>query len=76
MHDAYLAPYHPERWLEQLFGSRTAVQGGVVRRRIRDIERLIGIERFKYEVERRGFTALTNAGHMIIFCNQERIERL
>ena len=67
---------NPDKWIEQLFGSRNAAQGGVVRRRTRDIERLVGIERFRHEIERRGFTAISNAGHTVIFCNQDPITRL
>ena len=48
----------PEIWLRQLFSARVAVDGGVVRRKVRDVERIIGRERFEYEVRRRGFRAI------------------
>lgn len=66
----------PDLWIEQLFSSRAAAKGGVVRRKQRDIERLVGLTRFKHEITRRGYTALTNAGDIIVFCNQDPIEPL
>lgn len=66
----------PDLWIEQIFSSRAAAKGGVVRRKRRDVERLVGMSRFKQELKRRGYTALTNAGDIIIFCNQDPIEPL
>ena len=40
------------------------------------IERLVGLERFKSEVERRGYTAITHAGHTAIFFKNDPIPRL
>ena len=66
----------PERWLEQLFSSRAARSGGVVRRSVRDVERLIGRARFRAELERRGFRAVENAGQFVIFCNRAPVRIL
>lgn len=63
----------PEMWLRQLFSARVALDGGVVRRKVRDVERIIGRERFEYEVRRRGFRAIENAGHYIVLCNRETV---
>ena len=63
----------PERWLAQLFGSNLARQGGVVRRSVRDVERLVGRERFRCELDRLGYQAVENAGHFVIFCNREPV---
>ncbi|HBS49517.1 MAG TPA: N-(5'-phosphoribosyl)anthranilate isomerase [Rhodobacteraceae bacterium] len=72
-----LSPHlESDRWMLQLFSSRTAREGGVVRRRKRDIERLIGMERFRRELRRRGFRAVENAGHVIVFCNSEPVDIL
>lgn len=69
-----LSPYlSPDRWMLQLFSSRAAREGGVVRRRKRDIERLVGMERFHMELRRRGFRAVENAGHVIVFCNRDPV---
>jgi len=63
----------PEKWLYQLFSSRAACEGGVIRRQSRDIERLVGRMRFEAELTRRGFHAVENAGQIVIFCNQEPV---
>ena len=48
----------PERWLLQVFSARAAREGGVVRRRRRDIERIVGWEVFAAELRRRGYRAV------------------
>lgn len=66
----------PERWIAHLFASQSAREGGIVRRRIRDIERYVGRENFLAEMKRRGFPVVENAGQFLIFCNQEPIRRV
>ena len=63
-------------FFEQLFGSRSARQGAVVRRKVRDVERLVGREIFFAELRRRGYSAVENAGQFIIFCNLEPVQRV
>ena len=63
----------PDRWIVQLFSARSAAEGGTVRRKVSDVERLIGRERFLREVSRRGFRVVENAGQFIIFCNREPV---
>ncbi|WP_102109086.1 N-(5'-phosphoribosyl)anthranilate isomerase [Oceaniglobus roseus] len=70
---AYLAPEH---FLADLFAAKAARQGGVIRRKRRDIERFYGVEAFLEEMRRRGFGVVENAGQFVIFCNQEPIKRL
>jgi hypothetical protein len=67
------APITPDRWLAQMFGARIAVEGGIVRRKVEDIERLVGRRRFLHEVDRRGFHVVENAGQFVVFCNQEPV---
>ena len=69
-------PLNPDLWMLQVFSSRTAREGGVVRRRKRDIERLVGMERFRCELRHRGFRAVENSGHVIVFCNREPVHIL
>ena len=59
----------PDRWIAQIFSARTAAEGGIVRRKVSDVERLVGRERFLAEVRRRGFRVVENAGHFVVFCN-------
>lgn len=70
------SPLSPDVWFTDLFRSKAAASGGVIRRASRDIERFVGREFFTRELERRGFQAIENAGQIIIFCNQEPIRRL
>ncbi len=66
----------PDRWLVQLFSARTVAEGGIVRRQVKDVERLVGRDRFLREVHRRGFRVVENAGHFVIFCNTEPVRLL
>lgn len=63
----------PEKWLFQLFSSKAACEGGVIRRQSRDVERLVGRARFEAELLRRGYHAVENSGQIVIFCNQQPI---
>jgi len=66
----------PDPWLRQMFATKAAIEGGIVRRKVRDVERLLGRERFEYELRRRGFQAVENAGQFVIFCNTEPVRRI
>jgi hypothetical protein len=66
----------PEMWLEQALSSGEARKGGVVKRQIRDVERLVGRDAFMAEVERRGFQVVQNNRHFVIFCNSLPIRRV
>ena len=66
----------PEVWLDQVFSSREAVGGGVVKRQIRDVERIAGRDAFLAEVERRGFQVVQNNRHFVVFCNLLPIRRV
>ena len=63
----------PDRCVAQMFSGRTAAEGGIVRRRVSDVERLIGRDRFVKEIARRGYRAVENSGHFVIFCNAEPV---
>lgn len=58
------------------FSARAAANGGVVRRKKRDIERYIGMKEFKGALRRRGFHAIEDAGQIVIFCNQEPVRAI
>ena len=66
----------PEHWITHVFSSRAAAEGGVVRRSLHDVDRIVGRERFLSELDRRGFQAVVNAGQVVIFCNREPLRRL
>jgi len=61
----------PEGWFRHLFDAQAARDGGVVRRKIRDMEQIVGRDRFAAEIARRGFSAVENADQVIVFCNAQ-----
>lgn len=63
------APRSPEDWFRHLFRAQAALDGGVVRRNIRDMEMFVGRERFEAELRKRGFSAVENNGQVVVFCN-------
>ncbi|ABD56505.1 hypothetical protein [Jannaschia sp. CCS1] len=75
---AYQLPDHltPEIWLSQVLSSREAQGGGIVKRQVRDVERLVGRDAFLEEAERRGFQVVQNNRHFVIFCNALPIRRV
>ena len=66
----------PEYWLRSLLSSRDACRGGVIKRQIRDVERIVGREAFLAEMDRRGFQTLENGKHFIVCCNAQPIRRV
>lgn len=71
-----LMPPSAQQFLAEFFNSRAARNGEVIRRKARDVERLIGREVFLAEMQRRGFSVVENAGQFIVFCNREPLRRL
>lgn len=62
-----------EQWMRQLFSSKAARDGRVVRRKVRDVARIVGCLRFGDEVRGRGYRAVQNGQQNVVFCNQERL---
>ena len=60
-------------WLHQILSARAATKGGIVRRQVRDVDRIVGLDRFEAELRRRGYRAVENAGQYVIFCNRGRV---
>lgn len=66
----------PDSFLRHLFNDELAREGGVVRRKALDVERVVGIEKFEREVRRRGFHAVRNGQYVLIFCNRDPIQTI
>lgn len=66
----------PENWLLQIFSSGEAARGGIVKRQICDVDRIVGRDVFLREVARRGFQVVENGRHFVVFCNAEPITLL
>ncbi len=63
-----IKPATPEMFFATLFDSKAARDGAVIRRKVRDVERLVGRGPFLHELSRRGFTVVENAGQFVVFC--------
>ena len=63
-------------WLHDLFQTKSVQQGGVIRRKRRDVERFAEMDLFMAEIHRRGFQVVENSGQIVIFCNRAPIRRL
>ena len=74
--DTRRSPLSPEVWLHDLFSSKAVMQGGVIRRKARDIERFAGMDCFMAEVSRRGYQVVENGGQIVIFCNRAPVRWL
>lgn len=70
------APLSPEGYLLDIFSSKAARDGAVIRRKSRDTERYIGRQAFLRELRRRGYRAVENSGQIVIFCNAEPVRPL
>lgn len=66
-------PISPDQWIRQMLSSQAALDGGIVRRKVHDVERLVGREAFLGAMRRRGFQVAENAGHFVIFCNADPV---
>jgi len=66
----------PDVWMQQIFDAKAARAGSVVRRKLTDIERIVGRDAFECELRRRGYHAVENAGQVVIFCNNEAVRVL
>jgi len=66
----------PQAFLADVSGNKLVRDGKIVRRSLRDIERYYGRDAFIDEIHRRGFRAIENAGHFVIFCNAEPVRVL
>lgn len=67
----YIPPHlTPVEWLDHIFSSKSALSGGVVRRKVRDVERIVGRDTFRAELRKRGYRAIENGAHFVILCNR------
>lgn len=68
-----IRPQTPQQWFRHLFRAKAALDGGVVRRKTKDMERMVGRAAFEQELRKRGYSAVENAGQVIIFCNAQPV---
>lgn len=63
----------PGRFMASLFASVQAKTGGVVKRKVSDVERFVGRKAFFEEVAARNFQLVENGNNFVVFCNEEPI---
>ena len=66
----------PEQWLHGVFSAVEVRKAGVLKRQIRDVERLCGQEMFLDQARRLGFQVARNGHHFVVFCNDHPIRRV
>lgn len=66
----------PEPWVDQLFSSKAARRGAVVRRSLAWVDREVGRDRFVWEVRRRNYHLIRTANQFIVICNSGPVEML
>lgn len=69
-------PAPPEPWIAQIFATRAARRGAVVRRSRAWVEREVGRDRFESEIRRRGHHLIETADQFIIVCHNGPIRIL
>lgn len=69
-------PITPEYRIADFCASRAVLEGRVIRRSLRDIDRHAGRAAFQREAEKRGYRAVENTGQLVIFCNREPFRRV
>ena len=57
-------------WLDLVFNSNAASEGGIIQRNKSWIDREIGRDLFEAEVRRRGFHLIETAQQMIVICHR------
>ncbi|EEE36644.1 hypothetical protein RKLH11_477 [Rhodobacteraceae bacterium KLH11] len=67
---------NPEPWIIQLFSSRSARTGAVVRRSVAWVEREVGHKAFQAEVKRRGYHLIRTANQYVVICHNGPIDIL
>jgi len=58
------------KWLMGLFSADEVRKGGIVRRRVRDVNKCSSLKDLKKEVGRRGFHLFRTGNQYIVVCNK------
>ena len=66
-------PITSQEWMRQMFSTKTALDGGVIRRKVNDVERLVGRDAFFSAMKKRGYRVVENSGHFVVFCNSDDV---
>ncbi len=67
---------HAAPWIDQMFSTRAARRGAVVRRSMAWVDREVGREQFLAEIRRRDYHVIQTADQYIIVCHDGPIRVL
>lgn len=62
-------PDQAQRWLDQMFATKSARRGAVVRRSLAWVDREVGRDRFQDEIQRRGYHLIQTADQYVVICH-------
>jgi hypothetical protein len=61
-------------WIDQIFDSKMAKAGGVVRKKVSSIDRFASRKELKAECERRGYHIVQHGDQWLIFCDAAQVK--
>lgn len=64
-----------KQWISQIFQANAARSGGIVRRKLRDIEKFASMDELRTAVRRRGFDMLVRGEDVVILCASQNMQR-
>ncbi len=72
-----LLPRHlNDKWINQMFATKAARKGAVVRRSVNWVDREIGRDRFLSEIRRRNYHVIQTADQFVVICHNGPIQLL
>lgn len=74
--DSIARPLPPDSWIAQIFSTKAARKGAVVRRSLAWVDREVGRDRFTHEVRRRGYHLIQTADQYVVICHDGPISIL
>jgi len=63
----------PDRFLAQIFDDGPSGDDRIVKRRVREVEEIVGRHDFVAALRSRGYRAVQNGGEFVIFCNHDPV---
>jgi len=61
-------------WIDQIFKSKQAHIGGIVRRSVMSVKRFATVKKLRNAVASRGFHMVRNGDQFVIFCNTQGLK--
>lgn len=58
------------KWIHQIFRAQQVRNGGIVRRKVSNVQKYASVEDLECEVKKRGFHMLQSGDQYLIFCHK------